>query len=203
VFIWTPLLGGQALINSNRQPNTNSVFLSGYRQRLLPGSTASDRANTIANSDTRISKLYLYGRPPQPISSPSIGPPPWRLRVEVKLKGKYHAQDNFPIGCYRSSRCRINADAGTACCRGRRLWAEPISRSRRSLPPLWLRSLSRRISRCLPLERLPCRLLARAVGPLPEYALSWPPAQRRLEMIHPSCCVGAPIVTPRPARRSR
>ena len=78
---------------------------------------------------------------------------------------------------------------------GKWLRAGRVSRTGRCVPPVRIRTVSRRISRalsqCLSLERLPCRLLARAVGTLPGYGLSRASAQRLLEILtHPSYRAG-------------
>jgi hypothetical protein len=60
---------------------------------------------------------------------------------------------------------------------------QPISRAGWRLPSVRLRAVSGRLLRRISQRKwLSSRLLARTVGPLPQHALSWPVAQRLLEI---------------------
>ena len=175
----------------------------------MPGDPRVVTTRPISISDTGIAKSYLFSSPHRPISrAPDracSGHKPDGARHGSHSKGDGYVQDRFCTEHAGSIGCRIDPDADTTCCSSRRMRPRRLPWTVWFVPPVrdWTLSgwLQRPVSQRLSLERLPCRRLARSVGTLPRHALSWPPAQRHLEVL--SCLThraGWLVNATRPAR---
>lgn len=159
---------------------------------------------SIGQHYTSISKQYLF----KPRLSANGAPPARGTTLAICFSGSRRPDDNSNKGidhvkeicvcfghrCARHRGFAVASDARATvrdgiihdCSCRQRMRPRLVSWARRRVPPIWLRPIPRRLSRavsqCLSLERLPSRLLARAVGPLPRYAVSRQAAGRRLEV---------------------